>query len=120
MPFSIPVPNTAAPSFEISPVEQSLLDVSYSIEAAITEKAPNDGSTQLISNKSPVQIVKEISEQVQMNSEHVKEFKSTGFAKLTKILSSKEFSAKVVMYSSVIQPNFLNEFRITIDNSKCN
>ena len=55
-----------------------------------------------------------------MNSKHDKEFKSTGFAKLTKILSSKEFSAQVVMYSNVIQPNFLNEFRIMIDNGKCN
>ena len=43
MPFSVPVPALAMPSLEISPVESSLLDVSYFVEVVITEtKAPGD------------------------------------------------------------------------------
>ena len=37
MPFSVYVPIDAAPSFEISPVEKSLLEIFYTIEAKITE-----------------------------------------------------------------------------------
>ena len=43
LPFNIPVPaDISAPSFEVSPVEQSMIDVTYFVEVVITEK----GSTQ--------------------------------------------------------------------------
>ena len=38
MPFIVPVPIDAAPSFDISPVEMSLLEVKYFVEVVITEK----------------------------------------------------------------------------------
>ena len=39
LPFSIPIPRDVAPSFEISPVEGSLLEVKYQVEVTVTEKA---------------------------------------------------------------------------------
>ena len=39
LPFNIPVPaDISAPSFEVSPVEQSMIDVTYFVEVVITEK----------------------------------------------------------------------------------
>ena len=40
MPFNIPVPQDAAPSFQVSPVEMSMVDVTYFVEVVITEKKP--------------------------------------------------------------------------------
>ena len=52
MPFSVEIPYDAAPSFEISPVEKSLLEVAYTIGAMITEI--NDINPVLIKSSSKV------------------------------------------------------------------
>jgi len=67
MPFSIPVPMNAAPSFDLSPVEQSLLEIKYEVEVTVTEcadtraKKSNDnlvhGGVPLISNKRPITVM---------------------------------------------------------------
>ena len=38
LPFNIPIPQDLVPSFELSPVEQSLIDVTYFIEVVVKEK----------------------------------------------------------------------------------
>lgn len=38
LPFSVPVPNEAAASLQVSPVEMSMVDVTYFVEVVITEK----------------------------------------------------------------------------------
>ena len=34
-------------------------------------------------------------------------------------MSKKDFSVEIVMFRNVIFPQFINEFRVKIDNTKC-
>ena len=51
-----------------------------------------------------------------MHQKHEKTFKSTGF---TKLLSKKDWAVELVVYRDVIFPQFINEFKVKIDNTKC-
>lgn len=53
LPFTIPVPHDYAPSFDMSPVEGSLLEVNYKVTVTVTEKA--DTKTKLTSAKDLMQ-----------------------------------------------------------------
>ena len=93
LPFSIPLPPDMAPSFEISPVEGSLLEVFYQVEVTVTEKPDAKakksdklvhGGVPLISNSKPITIFNETKVQSLFNTKHTREHKATGLGKIFK------------------------------------
>lgn len=124
LPFSVHVPGELPASFCISPVEMSMLEVSYLVSVSIsefpsTEKRkkgePTNLGGELITAAAPIQIRRQLQVQPVFGMSHQAQFKNTGFSKM---FGKHEFHVDVTMGTNYVAPTQTNDFYIKIDNTK--
>ena len=84
LPFSIPIPPDAAPSFEIAPVELSSAGIFYYLEVTIFEKDNNKKvqRTTLMTERKPVKIQRQHTQPPTIDKVYKQHFKGKGITSL--------------------------------------
>ena len=132
MPFSVPVPFECDSSFDVSPVENSMLGISYNISCSITEnpsnskqkkKSDNQGSpTTLISESVSVKIIRPPSIQPHFNKPMTQQFQEKGgldgLKKLVGANLHSNFSITATPNTNLIIAGMENFFQVKLDNSE--